>query len=203
MNSEELTKLKSLLDDGVIDQDEYDSAIEAYNQQKVRLSDAELSKLKDLLDAGIIEQSVYDKAIGNAEPNKESVTQPVTQSSFMQKLLIPALCIAIVVLGFLYMNSLSALQEAQESASSLQDQKGLSDVASNNIKAALHFYLDNAGIVVEGERHYHRYDCSELPDGDYNFWIYNVDYAKANGYTECPVCFKDSSVIYTNRIGNK
>lgn len=58
-------------------------------------------------------------------------------------------------------------------------------------KAAAEEYDEYAVIVVpDVDNHYHRIRCSRLPD-EYEYWTYNVEAAKEDGYSKCPDCIDE------------
>lgn len=59
----------------------------------------------------------------------------------------------------------------------------------------LDFYLDNAVLVVENGKYYHRAECPRLGN-EYEYWIYNSEAAISEGYSKCPFCFSKDKEEY-------
>ena len=57
----------------------------------------------------------------------------------------------------------------------------------SNIVDEYNFFHDYAVIVTEHGTKYHHYGCYHIKDQD--FYIYNIDNAKHQGYTPCKDCF--------------
>lgn len=71
--------------------------------------------------------------------------------------------------------------------------------------AVLNFYLDGAVVVLEDDKHYHRYNCpvTRMPSGEFRYYTFNSAQAEAEGYSKCPACFGESSEEYCkNHIEN-
>lgn len=59
-----------------------------------------------------------------------------------------------------------------------------------------HVFLNsNIGMIVNGSRYYHKYNCPIFEDAD-EYWAHNIEYCKYLGYSECPVCYNDDDVKF-------
>lgn len=51
------------------------------------------------------------------------------------------------------------------------------------------FFDKSAGIVIDNKtKYYHTYNCEIFQNTDKSFWIYNVEWAKQEGYKPCSKC---------------
>lgn len=57
----------------------------------------------------------------------------------------------------------------------------------NDLQKELFFYEAYAVCVNDDSPYYHKPECDYFDDS--SFYIYNVDTARAKGYTECPYCY--------------
>lgn len=57
------------------------------------------------------------------------------------------------------------------------------------------FFNSNIGMIVNGSRYYHKYNCPIFEDAD-EYWAHNIEYCKYLGYSECPVCYNDDDVKF-------
>ena len=52
------------------------------------------------------------------------------------------------------------------------------------------FYHSFAVICYDSDKRYHKFGCDCTNENE-SFYIYNIDNAKAQGYTKCSVCFDE------------
>lgn len=56
-------------------------------------------------------------------------------------------------------------------------------------KAQNDFFDKSAGIVIDDKtKYYHTYNCEVFQNTKKGYWIYNVEWAKDEGYKPCPKC---------------
>lgn len=167
-----LKRLESLLDDGVIDQSEYEEKV-----RQVVFSDTE----------NTTEKQASNMAVGS-------------DKSKILLFAVIALVVLSIVLGVQLATYSTQLQEANDKyASKTQELNAEIDDLRGYKTAVRDFYLDSAVLVIEGGGNvYHRYGCPEIPMV-YTYWLYNVDAARDHGYRECSTCFGDSADAYCKK----
>ena len=174
-----------------------------------------LAEFSNLLDEGLISQEDFE-ALKNKKKKEADVTsvestEPAASTNetpnatgFIKKNLVFLIIIAVLVAALGVMGSkLAATQnEINDLNKTISDRDStISWYKKQESKlkvyktAVLDFYLDNAVMVIEGDNHYHRYNCPTFPN-NYRYYLYNIDAAKANGHTKCPTCFGYSDEGY-------
>lgn len=179
LDYDRLKQLESLLDDGVIEQEEYDKKVLQMVQKKSNKEEPDSEKTDS---SGSLHQE-----------NKEDKQN--TKSNIIIVALI-ALALIASVLGYQLYTVSEELKDKDNRIESLQ-----SEITSlrGYRSAVKDFYLDSAVMVIEGGgRVYHRYGCPEIPN-TYSYWLYNVDAARESGYRECPTCFGDSADVFCKK----
>lgn len=63
--------------------------------------------------------------------------------------------------------------------------------SANEIFPEYFFYVSHIGLIVDGSKYYHSYDCEIYKNSD-EFWAHNVEYCEYLGYSPCPVCLGDN-----------
>lgn len=228
---DELRKLKTLLDEGVISKDEF---IEARNnmlngsseEPKEQLNPNELEKgtkdektegssweKQDLNKADVLE---VDSKSADAETENENNRSQGKLTQYLKNnvallLIIVALAGTLCFIGIDYAGKQSEINNLKEQLDKANTK--VSDAESEKWKyknkaekyedALKEFYLDNAVVVIEGDsKYYHRYGCPNTVmgrGGEYRYNVFNVDLAKMQGHSKCPVCFGEDADTYMNK----
>ncbi|MCQ4638125.1 hypothetical protein NE619_15415 [Anaerovorax odorimutans] len=148
------------------------------------LNDNTVEKTPPSLDTKNDSNQKKEVKIGSFTITKQSSKKPKSKLA----IILSIICIVLITgLGYLY-------NQNQHLKTSLNDMEATYDDLSSRYskvtkyKGIAEFYLDNAVIIKDGDKHYHRMDCPKL-GSEYSYQIHNIEAAKGNGYKKCPYCF--------------
>lgn len=155
-------------------------------------------RLDKYLEAGLISKEEYKATL------EEYGSIPVgekTNKDRLKKIAYIILCIILLIslvsgAVVFYNNAIEkAYNEGKNDGYSSGTRKGykVGYAYYADIKDEYNFYHDYAVITTTTGKKYHRYGCYHIKNR--SFYIFNIENAKARGYTKCLDCFESSKTV--------
>lgn len=132
--------------------------------------------------------------IGSLTITKQPSKEPKSARSIMLGIICLILIGGSVYLFYQNQQLKTALNDTEASYNDLSS----SYLDITKYKGISEYYLNNAVIVKDGDKYYHRLDCPNL-GSEYKYQIHNKEAAKGMGFKKCPHCFGMDATEYADK----